>query len=209
MKLRSAVLPLIIANIGFFILQLAFDNFNITESLMLISKDIPFRPWILVTSMFVHGSPNHILFNMYALFLFGPFLERRIGPSRFLILYFGSGILASLLSSYFYPRALGASGAIMGILGALIILLPHLRLLFFFVIPMPLWVAGIVWALIDAFGIFVPSGVGNIAHLVGLGSGLLFGLYFKRIKREFTAKFSSKAHLDESDANEYLKSGRI
>ncbi|MBI2657159.1 rhomboid family intramembrane serine protease [Candidatus Woesearchaeota archaeon] len=206
-EIRTAVLPIIVVNVVIFMLQTFMANF--TESFMLISTDIFSRPWIVITSMFLHGSFNHIFFNMYGLLLFGTVLEQRVGPKRFLALYFLSGITAALLSSFFYARALGASGAIMGVIGALIILMPELRLLFFFIVPMPLWFAGIIYALIDLFGVFFPSGVGNIAHLVGMGIGLIFGLYLKKEKKKFDRKFHSKKHLESDDLEEYLKTGRI
>ena len=207
-EIRTAVMPLIGLNVFFFILQIVLGN-NFTEFFMLISSDIFTRPWILLTSMFLHGGLNHLFFNMYGLLLFGPLLEHKIGAKKFLFIYLLSGIFASFFSSFFYARALGASGAIMGMLGALIILMPNLRLLFLFIIPMPLWIAGIVWILIDTLRIFIPSGVGNIAHLVGIGCGLLYGLYLKKQKKQFNKKFESKTHMDVDDMEEYLKTGRI
>ncbi|MBW2966244.1 rhomboid family intramembrane serine protease [Candidatus Woesearchaeota archaeon] len=207
-EIRTAVMPIIGINILFFILQIVL-GISFTEAFMLISSDIFRRPWILLTSMFLHGGLNHLFFNMYGLLLFGPLLEHKIGPKKFLFIYLLSGLIASFFSSFFYARALGASGAIMGMLGALIILMPNLRLLFLFIIPMPLWVAGIVWILIDSLGIFFPSGVGNIAHLIGIGCGLLFGLYLKKQRKEFNRKFESKTHMDVEDIEEYLKSGKI
>ena len=183
---------------------------------MLISNDVLTRPWILLTSIFLHGSLDHLFFNMYGLFLFGILLEQKVGAKKFAFIYFLSGIIASIFSSLIYPlisgtvfRALGASGAIMGIIGALIILMPNLRLLFLFIVPMPLWVAGIIWALIDFFGIFIPSGIANIAHLVGMGTGILIGLYLKRLRTSYQRKFSSKTHMDAEDIEEYFKTGRI
>ncbi len=207
-QIKTAVFPIIIVTVAFFILQVILGN-QFTESFLLISKDIYSRPWILLTSIFLHGSPMHIVFNMYALAIFGPLLEQRIGPRRFLLVYIASGLIASFLSSFFYASALGASGAIMGMLGVLIILMPNLQLLLFFVIPTPLWLAGIIFALIDIFGVLFPSNVGNIAHLAGLGVGLLYGLYLKKEKHTYNKKFSSKKHLDEKDLEEYLKTGRI
>ena len=207
-EIRTAVAPLILLNVVIFILQITLGR-SFTNSFMLVSSDIFSRPWILLTSMFLHGGVNHILFNMYALFIFGPILEQRIGAKRFLFVYILSGVIAAFFSSFFYKFALGASGAIMGMIGTLIILMPDLGLLLFFVIPMPLWVAGIIYALMDLFGIFFPSGVGNIAHLVGMGIGLIYGLYLKKEKRKFDRKFSSKKHLESDDIEEYLRSGRI
>jgi uncharacterized protein len=214
-KIKNAVMPIIVANLIFFGLQ-TFLGRGFTSSFMLVSDDIFTRPWIIVTSMFLHGSPNHLLFNMYALFLFGPFLEQRIGTKRFFTIYFLSGIAASILSSFLYPlllgqslNALGASGAIMGMLGVLIIIMPDLKLLLFFIVPMSLRTAGIIWVLIDTFGIFFPSGVANIAHLVGLGTGLIYGMNLKKERRKFDKKFYSKKHLGKDDVEEYLKTGRI
>lgn len=207
MRLRSVVLPIIAATSFFFFLQIFVRGF--TQSFMLVSGGLLSRPWILLTHMFLHGGLSHLIFNMYGLLMFGTLLEQRIGPSRFLALYLSSGLAAGFVSSFFYDSALGASGAIMGILGALIILMPELKVLFLYFIPMPLWMAGIVWALMDTLGVIFPGSVGSIAHLVGMGSGLLYGLYLRRHKRRFTARFLGREHLTEADIDEYLRSGRI
>ena len=207
-EFKNAVIPLFALNIFFFILQVTLGD-NFTNSYMLISSDIFSRPWIVVTYMFLHGGIYHLLLNMYVLLMFGSLLEERIGTRRFLFIYLVSGIIAAILSSFFYGRALGASGAISGILGVLIILMPDLTLLFFFVVPMPLWIFGIIYVLIETFGIFVPSGIGHIAHLVGLAIGLGYGLTLKKEKRTYYKKFSSKKHLDTDDIEEYLRTGKI
>ncbi|MFH2027927.1 MAG: rhomboid family intramembrane serine protease [Nanoarchaeota archaeon] len=211
MKLKTVVMPLIVINVVFFILQMVLDKIGIpfTQSLMLVGGDVFTRPWILVTSMFLHSGIGHIFFNMYVLLMFGALVEQRIGGKRFLFIYFLSGIAASFLSSFFYASALGASGAIMGIMGVIIMLMPDLKVLFFFLIPMPLWIAAIVIALMDVFGVFFPSGIGNIAHLVGMAVGLLYGIYLKKEKIKFQSKFTSKTHLDVDDLEEYVKTGRI
>ena len=208
LKFKTAVMPLFALNILFFILQLPLGS-KFTNSFMLISSDIFTRPWIILTYMFLHGGFYHILLNMYVLLMFGNLLEQRIGTKRFLLIYFLSGVIAAVLSSFFYERALGASGAIAGILGVLIIIMPELTILFFFVVPMPLWAFGIVYVLIESFGIFIPSGVGHIAHLVGIACGLIYGLHLKKQKRKFNKKFSSKKHLESEDVEEYLRTGRI
>ena len=56
-----------------------------------------FHPWQIITSMFMHGSPSHLLFNMLSLFFIGPFMENRLGSKRFLIFYLASGIGGSIL----------------------------------------------------------------------------------------------------------------
>lgn len=208
MKLRSVVYPIIFINITVFILQIVLGNW-FTDLLVLKKFDIMIRPWTLLTSMFLHGGFNHILFNMYVLFIFGPLIEQRIGSKRFITMYFVSGLLAAFVSQFIYPAALGASGAIMGMMGVIIILLPRLKVLFFFIIPMPLWIAGIVIIAIDIFGVFSPSGTANVAHLIGMAIGLLFGLYYKSKRKKFNKRFHSKKHMDSDDIEEYIRSGKI
>ena len=175
----SVVLPIIGINAIMFLLQMLFDPW-FTTMFVLDSSVVWFEPWRLVTSMFLHGSLNHIFFNMFGLFIFGPILEERIGPRRFLMLYLGAGLFAALAAALLYPASLGASGAIFGMLGALIMLLPRLQILFFFIIPMPLWVAGIVWVIFDTIGLFFPTGIASAAHLAGMAVGLAVGYYIKR-----------------------------
>jgi membrane associated rhomboid family serine protease len=217
---QSFVIPLIFVNICIFIFQIVLGQ-GFTDALVLNKGDLFIRPWTLLTSMFLHGSPMHLVFNMYALLIFGPLLEQRIGAKRFIIAYLGTGLLAGLIASEvarvcdFFPlpqnfcfqSALGASGAILGIIGVTIVLMPNLGILLFFIIPMPLWVFGIIIALIDLFGI--TPGVASAAHLAGLSAGALYGLHLRGQKREFHKKFKQKFELDDDDVEEYLKSGRI
>ncbi len=207
MKNRGAVFYLLIANAAFFLLQLAIPGF--TSAFSLISADLSSRPWILLTHMFLHGGFAHILFNMYALAIFGGLLEQKIGTKRFLGLYFASGLVAGFVSSYFYGNMVGASGAIMGVLAALILLMPDLKVLFFFAIPMKFWVAGVVWILLDITGVFFPSGIGHIAHLAGTAIGFLYGLYLIKTRKKFRKKFVVKTHLDDKDIEDYYKRGRL
>jgi membrane associated rhomboid family serine protease len=75
------------------------------------------QPWRMVTSIFVHASILHILFNMYSLFIFGPIMERLLGRARFLLLFFLAGIGGSVAVLLIAPTVpvLGASGAIFGL----------------------------------------------------------------------------------------------
>jgi len=145
---------------------------------------------------------------MLWLYFFGSLLESKIGQTRFMIVYFVSGLLASIGAAIFYPAALGASGAIMGIVGTTIILMPH-QVIYINFIPVPLWIAGIAFAVMDTFGIFIPDGTGNIAHLIGLGLGLLYGIYLKTKKVKAVKRIKKKSHLDAGDMEEYMRSGRI
>ncbi|MGM5480716.1 MAG: rhomboid family intramembrane serine protease [Nanobdellota archaeon] len=217
-------------NIIVFLLQMAFDPW-FTQNFALVSSEIAQKPWMLLTSMFLHGGFTHILFNMYALFIFGGLIERRIGSKRFLWVYLGSGLIASLIFALATPEgmAVGASGAIMAVLGLVIILMPELKVLFFFVIPMSMRTAGIIFALIDLIG-FVAGGTGiaHIAHLAGLTCGLLVGWYLKRKKKEYQKSTARKSRsyrqssrkspyydsektieLTKDDVDDYFKYGKL
>jgi membrane associated rhomboid family serine protease len=158
-----------------FVFQLTVTGF--TDHLLLTS-DAWTEPWRFVTSIFLHADIPHILYNLFALALFGAILESLIGSGRFSLVFFATGIGANLVAVNFYASSLGASGAIFGVIGALIVVRPSLTV-WAFGLPMPLFVAGILWAAGDFIGLFVPSTVGNIAHLSGMGIGLLFGLFYR------------------------------
>jgi len=138
------------------------------------------RPWTLITSMFMHGGVLHMFVNLIVLLSFGPALEMRVGRRRFLLVYFGSGILAAavqLLVIHPDVVVLGASGAILGVMGTLTMLAPRLPVLLFFFIPMPLWVATAGFGVISA--IFALTGYGgsvaHLAHLTGIVVGVIYG----------------------------------
>jgi membrane associated rhomboid family serine protease len=139
--------------------------------------------WRFVTAIFLHGDLLHLVYNMFALLLFGSIVEGLIGGRRFLIVYFVTGILANIVAVNFYASSLGASGAIYGVIGALIVLRPGL-IVWAFGIPMPMVVAGALWVIGDAMGIFMPSNIANIAHLSGIGLGIVFGFMFRKYALE-------------------------
>lgn len=184
MNFKFAALWLCAICIVMFIVQLTVGGF--TESLLLNGESFV-QPWRFVTSIFLHGSITHLLYNLFALGLFGSILERLIGTRRFLLLFFATGIGASLASVFFYDAALGASGAIFGVIGALIVIRPGLPV-FVFGLPMPIFVAGIIWAAGDVIGVFLPSGVANLAHLSGLALGLVIGFFFRQPPRQGPAR---------------------
>jgi hypothetical protein len=163
-----------------FILQNIIPGF--TDSLVLNQQSFP-EIWRFITAIFLHGSLIHIVSNLFALILFGLILEKLISSNKFLIVFFSSGIIANIISVNFYPSSLGASGAIMGIIGTLTIIRP-LMTVFAFSIPMPMFIAAIIWAAGDVLGIFYPQVVGNIAHLSGLAIGLILGIYFRTRHKE-------------------------
>jgi len=148
------------------------------------------EPWRFVTSMFLHGSITHLFFNAYALFMFGSLLESQVDRKDYLVIYFGAGLLGGLAYYATYllgiiPAipALGASGAIYGILGAVAILLPDMRVFLFF-FPVRMRYAAIIWFAMEFLGTFdISSGIASAAHL----GGLIFGLaYAWHLKNQFS-----------------------
>jgi|GEM_PF-562920 len=153
------------------------------------------HPWQLVTSTFSHASLTHLFFNGLFFYFFGPNIEGIIGRRRFVVLFLVTGAISGVvqvhlpailtnLSGYDFGSsagALGASGALMGVFGVSLILLPNSKMIVFPIfVPVPLWVGGIFFVLLDLVGALNPnSGVGNFAHLAGLALGILYGLQVK------------------------------
>jgi membrane associated rhomboid family serine protease len=137
----------------------------------------PLEPWRMITSVFMHGSVLHLLFNMYALFIFGQGLEHTLGRARYLILYLLSGLGGSVavdLIASPYQGVVGASGAIFGLMGAYFIIQRHL--------------GGTNVQLLVLVGInlvigFIPGvGISWQAHLGGLAAGALIGFIFTKTR---------------------------
>jgi membrane associated rhomboid family serine protease len=144
-------------------------------------------PWTIVTNLFVHSSVWHILANMITLYFFGSFLYQLIGRNRFLLVYFAGGILGNifylLLASSPSSIAIGASGAIFAIAGVLVVLMPRLRVLLYFIVPMPLWVVVLVFFVLWSF---IPGlNIAWQAHLGGLVLGIIAGFIFRRRARYY------------------------
>ena len=154
----------------------------------------------LFTYMFVHNQDSilHILMNMLGLFFIGPTVERTIGSYSFFILYYVSGILGglgwSLIADPYiavdifgnqtiqYPICVGASGAVMGILGAFAALYPRAQLLLWFVIPIRAWVLVLIlaiWELSEMIGKPKIGGIANSAHLMGGLAGFAYAFSLK------------------------------
>lgn len=177
-----SVLVLIAINIVVYIATLADPD--LVYSLGLQPSTWTERPWTLITNLFVHGGLWHILANMLTLFFFGRYLCMLVGDARFLTLYFIGGIAGNflfiLLSSSSIAVAVGASGAIFAVAGALTVMAPKLKVFIFPIpAPLPLWVAVIGGFIILSF---FPN-VAWQAHLGGLAVGLAGGYILRGRRR--------------------------
>jgi uncharacterized protein len=144
------------------------------------------RPWTLITYMFVHADFNHIFWNMLFLFFFGMELERRVGENKFLQIYILSGIVAALGQMMISGGSMvGASGALFGVMGCLAIIAPEIRILLFFVIPMSIRGAVVLFALIDFLTLGSADNIAHMAHIVGLLVGLAYGQAMMKMPRYY------------------------
>lgn len=148
----------------------------------------------IFTSMFIHDGILHIFFNMWALLILGREVEVTLGRARFTLLYFLSGFvggLAYVSTALFIPRnllipAVGASGAVFGVMGAFAVLFPRRPLaMFFYLIPIiaPAFVAIAILAIIQTIlALILPfSSIAYSAHVGGLAVGLAAALIWKRL----------------------------
>ncbi|MGC1516951.1 MAG: rhomboid family intramembrane serine protease [Maribacter sp.] len=130
----------------------------------------------MVTSGFLHVDISHLLFNMLTLYFFAGVVINQFGSSQFLIIYFISLVAGSLLAMYFhkeepYYSAVGASGAVTGILYAAILLQPNMQLgIMFIPIPVPAYVVGIGYLLYSIYG--MKKRLGNIGHTAHFGGAI-------------------------------------
>lgn len=186
---------LVAINILMFIASLVNENFMVTNFAMFYPASPFFKPWQILTHMFMHGGFWHIFFNMYSLLMFGSILERSLGPKKFLIFYFVTGLGAVAMhtgvewmqarvfiangavnayQALLMTPTLGASGAIYGVLIGFAMLYPQAQLMLIFP-PIPVkakWLV-VIFAVIELFsGINgIQDGVAHFAHL----GGMLFG----------------------------------
>src|SRR3989344_5654153 len=189
---------------GFIILIFMLQNSipNFTDAFKLASSDIFKRPWILLTNIFLHANIPHLLLNLFSLVLFGIILENIVGTKKYLFIFLTTGIIASIISSFFYASALGASGAIFGILGALTILRPKM-MIWVYGIPLPMVIASILYTIINFFGAYFKIGnTGYVAHLAGLCAGIFLGMFYrKKYKQKKITSYQDKT--TEKDLDNY------
>ena len=191
--LYEITLPSVELNALIMTFGLTPGQLEFSEPLRLLQN--PLLPLSFLTHMFMHGGWLHFLSNMWILFIFGDNVEDRMGSIRFLIFYLISGFVGALIQAYMYPNsyipAIGASGAIAGVLGAYWVLFPKAKVItliplifvpWFIEIPAVFYLG--IWLVTQIyFGIssLPSSGVmGGVAWWAHIG-GFVFGLLFHRL----------------------------
>ncbi|NAS30815.1 rhomboid family intramembrane serine protease [Flavobacteriaceae bacterium R38] len=185
MNLNIVVLVLIAANV--LISIKGFNDFSFFEKYKFHIGGIRRGEQIrMLTSGFLHVDTTHLFFNMFTLYFFADEVIYHFGATSFLIVYIVSLVAGSLLALFFHKdeyhySAVGASGAVTGILYAAILLEPDMRLgLIFLPIPIPAYVFGIGYLLYSIYGMKNKLGnIGHTAHFGGAVGGYLTTLLFK------------------------------
>lgn len=214
-NMPPVVKNLIMANVIVYIITMISGNFMYEHFSLFYFKSPLFKPFQLVTHMFMHGGFAHILFNMYALFIFGSVLERVWGSQKFLFYYFVTGIGAALIhlgvmalqlrgymadlnagdllaraqiQDILVTPTVGASGAIYGLLLAYGMLFPNniMQLIFPPVALKAKWFVLIYGAIELMLGLSGRGGdIAHFAHLGGMIFGFFLILYWKKNNRMY------------------------
>jgi membrane associated rhomboid family serine protease len=205
----SVTLTLILINVIAFILFAILISSNIA-----VLDYIALKPanilqgkylWTFITSMFMHGGLFHIFANMFSLLFIGSLVEKILGAKRYLYFYLISGLLAGLFFVFssliftadFNTFAVGASGALFGLVGLLMLLTPNLPVFIMF-IPIPIKMKYAAPGILIVLWLISIAGdvpIGNTAHLGGLVTGLIYGLYLKnkfKRKTKYINKYFSR-----------------
>ena len=137
-----------------------------------------------LSSGFLHVDTSHLIFNMLTFFFFAPVIVAYMGDIKMAVIYFVSLLLGNIFSFLYHKdelhySAVGASGAVMGILYAAILLNPDMTLLLFFVLPIPAWLFGIAYLGYSIYGMKSQrDNVGHDAHIGGAVAGYVLTLAF-------------------------------
>ncbi len=161
---------------------------GVQDELAFMPHDIldPAREYTLLTSMFMHAGFAHLFLNLLMLVLVGLLFEQRIGTRPFMVLYILAGLIGTLVFAAFrwgdLVTVVGASGAIMGILGGFARLYPNEKMMFPIVpVPMSIWTMVVIMVLLQLVFILGEARVAVEAHIGGLIAGIVLAPYVVRL----------------------------
>jgi membrane associated rhomboid family serine protease len=212
---RSATMALLIVNVVAFVLECfrygGSPHFPNGDYLALSWEGLRHGyVWQLITFQFLHAGIWHLVFNCWAIYMFGREVEIALGARKFLILYFLSGVIGGLLQALagglhevfpnsawagaFAAPTVGASAGALGLVAAFATLFPErsLTLLLFFIIPVNMRAKFLLLfsGLLSLFGILFPSSTGSVADAAHLG-GMLTGMFFIRYAMHWNFQLSN------------------
>lgn len=182
---------IILINIVIFFTSLFFPRNWIEVLAISPSNLLNGRIYTLITSGFLHANLAHLMSNMIFIFIFGRILERKFGSNKTGLIYFGAMIISGFFSSVIYfimgkdILGIGASGALMGLVAAAILLDPF-YITYVMLVPMPVMIIGWIAIYGDIIGILTPieTNIGHLAHLGGFLSISVLMYLFKKDERE-------------------------
>jgi membrane associated rhomboid family serine protease len=172
-----------------------------------------FFVWQLITYQFMHGSFTHILFNMFALWMFGMEIESIMGSKKFLLFYLLSGVGAGLLQLLLSPvlgegvgPTIGASGAVFGVMIAFAMSFPDRYIFIYFLIPIKAKYLIAIMIVFEFMSVSDPSLVAHLAHIGGAVTALIFILLDRRNHYNINNLFKSfKKPKSPSSSNYFRK----
>ncbi len=180
--LTQAVKQLLIANVVVFLLTQLVRNLPWMSTFGLVPAAVfaELKLWQPVTYLFLHGDFWHILFNMFALWMFGVPLESHWGYGPFMRFYLGVGIAAGIATALVLNGSptptIGASGAIMGVLVGFAMLYPDTPILLGFILPVPARIFVLIYAVMEFLSArsYASDGVGHVTHLAGMAVAFVY-----------------------------------
>lgn len=176
---------LILANVIVFLLVFSLgadsDAFAGVFGSFAFSRGAMIQLWRWVTSLFLHASASHLFFNMLGLYFFGRVLENKVKSQWFIAVYFAAGLIGNFAFAFTSAEAaVGASGAIFGVMGAAMLLYPG-ELINIYILPLPLSIVAISFVIVETFVIaYQPqefSRIATVAHIGGLITGSIFAFF--------------------------------
>lgn len=197
---RNITYIIIAINVFIFLLwMVASIPFMANNFLVSSSSVLDGRVWTPLTSVFSHNQLFHLAINMLVLYSFGRVMQVILTPKDFLVLYLASGIAGSvshcLTSTFFlgsdYLPALGASGAISGVLVVFSLMFPKQLLYVFGIIPIPALVGALIFITFDLVGLYTQAAgssipIGHGAHLGGALMGAIYYFFIMKRPKRFT-----------------------
>jgi len=206
-SMPSSIKALLVLNVGVFLIQSL--GYPLIGMFGLVPEQVAKWPlpefWRVVTYLFLHGGFWHLVFNLFALWMFGMPVESQWGGAEFLKYYFLCGLGAALFSTVLAPHSsipiIGASGSVYGLLVAFAMLYPDAVVYLYFLIPVKAAHMALLFGVIEFFmgASSATPGVARFAHLGGMVTGYLYIRWWWVWKLKIKTAFKNLISGDEDD----------
>lgn len=183
-RITPMVKKILIANVAVFVAQIILRRSRIVEYAGAFVFDwavLKGQVWRFVTYQYLHGGVWHIFFNMLVLYFLGSLMEQRWGQKKFLLLYTlfgvaGAGLYSVLVAVKVFGSGpmIGASGSVLGLIGACAVAAPQVKVLLFFMFPVPIRTVAILFGAIYLLSVMGSENPADACHLGGLAMGALW-----------------------------------